>query len=196
MNDRRMARIGLFGGSFDPIHVGHLILAREAKEQLSLDRVIFIPAAISPHKLHRTLAPAEARLEMVRAAVGDEPGFEVDDCELRREGPSFTIDTVRLMKERNPGAALFYFIGEDNLEKLHTWREIEELRRLMQFVVLARNEGGVACEFPRVCRQIDVSSTEVRKRVARGQSIRYLLPASACEVIYRNGLYQNEEGEA
>jgi nicotinate-nucleotide adenylyltransferase len=191
-----MARVGLFGGSFDPIHVGHLILAREAKEQLGLDRVIFIPAAISPHKLHREPASAEARLEMVRAAIGGEPGFEVEDCELHREGPSFTIDTVRFLRERNPGDALFYFIGEDNLEKLHTWREIDELRRLVQFVVLARDAGEVACEFPRVCRQVDVSSTEVRKRVAHGQSIRYLLPAQACEVIHRNGLYQNEEGQA
>ncbi len=87
-----MARVGIFGGSFDPIHVGHLILAREAMEQLVLDRVIFIPAGISPHKLHRTPASAEVRLEMVRAAVEEEPGFEVDDCEVRREGPSFTID--------------------------------------------------------------------------------------------------------
>ena len=185
-------RTGLFGGSFDPIHIGHLILAREAKEELGLDRVIFIPAAISPHKLDREPAPAEARLEMVRAAVEGEAGFEVEDCEFRREGPSFTIDTVRWLRERNPADAFFYFIGEDNLAKLHTWREIEELRRLVQFVVLAREAGGAPCEFPCVCRQVDVSSTEVRKRVARGQSIRYLLPHRACEVIYRNGLYRNE----
>ncbi|MGH8048526.1 MAG: nicotinate-nucleotide adenylyltransferase [Chthoniobacterales bacterium] len=187
-----MARVGLFGGSFDPIHVGHLILARDAKEQLGLERVIFIPAAISPHKLHREPAPAEARLEMVRAAVEGEPGFEVEDCEIGREGPSFTIDTVRLLLERRPGDEFFYFIGEDNLEMLHTWREIDELKRLVQFVVLAREAADRECEFPRVCRQVAVSSTEVRKRVACGQSIRYLLPDQACEIIYRNGLYRNE----
>ncbi len=185
-------RTGLFGGSFDPIHVGHLILARDALEQLGLDRVIFIPAAISPHKLHREPAPAEARLEMVRAAVAGEQEFEVEDCELGRAGPSFTIDTVRLLRERHPGDEFFYFIGEDNLALLHTWREIDELRRQVQFVVLARDASAVACEFPRVCRQVDVSSTEVRKRVAHGQSIRYLLPQQACEVIHRNGLYRNE----
>lgn len=187
-------RTGLFGGSFDPIHVGHLILARDAREQLGLDRVIFIPAAISPHKLRRepAPAPAKARLEMVRAAVEGEPGFEVEGCELGREGPSFTIDTVRWLRERNPADAFFYFVGEDNLALLHTWREIAELRRLVQFVALARDASAVACELPRVSRQIDVSSTEVRKRVARGQSIRYLLPHRACEVIYRNGLYRNE----
>jgi nicotinate-nucleotide adenylyltransferase len=186
------ARIGLFGGSFDPIHIGHLILAREAKEELGLDRVIFIPAAISPHKLHRVPAPAEARLEMVRLAVEGEPGFEVDDCEIGREGPSFSIDTVRLLRERHPGDEFFYFIGEDNIAKLHTWREIDELRRLVQFVVLARDAEAEACEFPRVSRQIAVSSTEVRKRVAQGQSIRYLLPHRASEVIYQQGLYRNE----
>ncbi len=185
-------RTGLFGGSFDPIHIGHLILAREAKEHLGLDRVIFIPAAISPHKLHRTPAPAAARLEMVRAAAKGEEGFEVDDCELLREGPSFTIDTVRSLRERNPGDAFFYFIGDDNLEKLHAWKAIDELRRLVQFVVLTRQEPDRECEFPRICRQVAVSSTEVRKRVAQGLSIRYLLPEKACEVIYRNGLYRNE----
>ncbi len=86
----------------------------------------------------------------------------------------------------------FIFIGEDNVAKLHTWREIDELRRLVQFVVLARDSDGVACEFPRVCRQVGISSTEIRKRVADGLSIRYLLPETACEVIHRNGLYRNE----
>ena len=140
-------RIGLFGGSFDPIHIGHLVLAREAREQLELDRVIFIPAAISPHKLHREPAPAEARLEMVCAAIAGEPGFEADDCELTREGPSYTVDTARLMRARWPGAELFYFIGEDNLAKLDTWREIETLRELVHFVVLsaARSEATCAC---------------------------------------------------
>ena len=185
-------RTGLFGGSFDPIHVGHLILAREAREQLGLDRVIFIPAAISPHKLHRTPAPADARLAMVRAAVGGEEGFEVEDCELSRKGPSFTIDTVRLLRARNPEDAFFYFIGDDNLKKLSTWKAIDELRRLVQFVVLTRQAVDRECEFPRVCRQVDVSSTEIRNRVARGDSIRYLLPDKACELIYQNGLYRNE----
>jgi nicotinate-nucleotide adenylyltransferase len=185
-------RVGLFGGSFDPIHIGHLILAREAREQLGLDRVIFIPAAISPHKLDREPAPAHARLEMVRAAVEGEPGFEVDDSEIQRDGPSYTIHTIRHFRERRPSDELFYFIGADNLPSLDTWREIEELRKLVQFVVLERESGGGPCEFPRVYRQIDVSSTEVRNRVARGQSIRYLLPYRACEVIYRLGLYRNE----
>lgn len=185
-------RTGLFGGSFDPIHIGHLILAREAREQLGLDRVIFIPAAISPHKLDRRPAPAAARLEMVRAAIAGEAGFECDDCELHREGPSFTIDTVRTMRVRYPDDAFFYFIGGDNLAKLDTWCEIGELRRLVQFVVLDRRGGGTGAGLLRVSRPVEVSSTEIRNRVARGESIRYLLPDKACEVIYRNGLYRDE----
>ncbi|HEY8901062.1 MAG TPA: nicotinate-nucleotide adenylyltransferase [Chthoniobacterales bacterium] len=185
-------RTGLFGGSFDPIHIGHLILAREAREQLGLDRVVFIPAAISPHKLHRRPAPAEARLEMVRAAIEGEAGFECDDCELHREGPSFTVDTVREMRARHPDEEFLYFIGEDNVALLDTWREIGELRRLVEFVVLDRDVGGAIGEFRRVCRQMDVSSSEIRNRVARGESIRYLLPDKACEVIYRERLYRDE----
>lgn len=185
-------RTGLFGGSFDPIHVGHLLLAREAKEQLGLDRVIFIVAAISPHKLDRTPAPAADRLAMVRAAVAGEPGFEVEDGELTREGPSFTVDTVRALRERYPDDAFFYFIGADNVAKLPTWREIDALRRLAEFVVLDRGEDVDTTGFLRVARQVDVSSTEIRKRVARGKSIRYLLPEAAREVIERNELYRNE----
>ncbi len=185
-------RIGLFGGSFDPIHVGHLILAREVREQLGLERVVFIPAAVSPHKLDRHPAPAEARLAMVRAAIEGEAGFDCDDCELRREGPSYTIETVRTMRARWPGAELYYFIGTDNLAKLETWREIGELRRLAEFVVLDRGEAKAMEGFRCVGRRVEVSSTEIRNRVARGDSIRYLLPDKACEVIYREGLYRNE----
>jgi len=185
-------RTGLFGGSFDPVHFGHLILARDAMEQLSLDRMVFIPAAISPHKLDDPPAPADARLEMLRESVKGEPGFEVDDCELRREGPSFTVDTVRGYRERFPDDELFYFIGDDNIAKLHTWREIDTLRRLARFVVMSREGGAVPDEFLRVHRRLELSSTEVRNRVARGLSIRYLLPESACDVIYRRGLYRHE----
>ena len=121
MNPRQ--KIGLFGGSFDPIHHGHLILARDAMEQLGLEKVIFIPANISPHKLDHPPAPAHARCEMVAAAIVEEPRFALDSCEVDREGISFAVDTVRLMIQRHPEADFFYFIGEDNLAALHklTW---------------------------------------------------------------------------
>jgi nicotinate-nucleotide adenylyltransferase len=190
MNPRQ--KIGLFGGSFDPIHHGHLILARDAMEQLGLARVIFIPANISPHKLDQPPAPAKARCEMLAAAIEDEPGFEVDCCEVDREGVSFAIDTVRMMIQRHPETDFYYFIGEDNLTALHTWKEIEELRRLAPFVVLARGGTPANSEFQVVTRHIDISSTDIRKRIADGLPVRYLLPDKTCKIIQRHGLYRNE----
>jgi nicotinate-nucleotide adenylyltransferase len=184
--------LGLYGGTFDPIHHGHLILGRDAIEELKLDRLIFVPATISPHKLHRTAAPPELRLEMARAAVADEPRFDVDDLELRRPAPSFTIDTVLEMKRRHPDAALFYLIGEDNVAELHTWRRIGELTKLAQFVVLNRTDGRAAHPFPTLARRIDVSATEIRRRVANGESIRYLVPERVWKIIQQNNLYAEE----
>jgi nicotinate-nucleotide adenylyltransferase len=185
-------KIGLFGGSFDPIHHGHLILARDAMEKLGLAKVIFLPANISPHKLDHPPAPAKARCEMVAAAIAGEPGFEMDPCEVEREGVSFAVDTVRLMIQRHPATDFFYFIGEDNLAALHTWKEIGELRRLAPFVVLGRGKTPANPEFPAISRHIDISSTDIRKRIAAGQSVRYLLPDKTCEIIQRLGLYRNE----
>lgn len=187
-----LRKIGLFGGSFDPIHHGHLILAREALESLGLDRVIFIPAGVSPHKLGRPPAPAELRGRMVAAAVDGEDRLGWDDCEIRREGPSFAIDTVRAMLERFPGAEISYFIGEDNLPALHTWKEIGELRRLVRFVVFSRGGGGADHGFPVVSRRVDISSTDIRNRIASGLSARYLLPEAACHLIAQHQLYRNE----
>lgn len=185
-------RIGLYGGSFDPIHFGHLILAREARERLGLTKVVFIPAWQSPHKLDRVPTPAEARLAMVRAAVEGEEGFEVDDLEIRRGGVSFTIQTVREYRERFPEAEFFYFIGGDNVRDLSTWVEIEELRRLVSFVVLSRGAEAAESEFPLIERRVDISSSEIRNRIARGLSVRYLLPARTCVEITKLKLYRND----
>jgi nicotinate-nucleotide adenylyltransferase len=185
--------IALFGGTFDPIHHGHLILAREALEQLTLDRVVFIPAAHSPHKLAHRPSPAEVRLEMVRAAVADEPKFEVDDSEIHRPGPSFTIDTVEAWRARAPNAVLFYFIGHDNVRELHTWRRFAELFTLVQFVVFGRGEDGAPHGFPTIARRVDISATDVRARVARGASIQYLVPESVRAIIAARTLYQGNQ---
>lgn len=187
-----LRKLGLFGGSFDPIHHGHLILAREALESLGLDRVIFIPSGISPHKLARPPAPADLRCQMVEASVRDEPGLDWDDCEIRRPGPSFAIDTVREMAARHPGAELYFFIGEDNLAGLHTWKDIAVLRALARFVVMSRGHGTPDQGFPVISRPIDISSTEIRNRIATGLSVRYLVPESACEIISQHRLYRND----
>lgn len=187
-----LRKLGLFGGSFDPIHHGHLILAREALESLGLDRVIFIPSGISPHKLDRPPAPAEFRCKMLEAALRNEAGLEWDDCEIRRTGPSFAIDTVREMAARHPGAELFFFIGEDNLASLHTWKDIALLRTLVKFVIMSRGLDAPDQSCPVVSRQIDISSTEIRNRIARGLSVRYLVPDCACEIISQHRLYRND----
>ena len=185
-------KIGLFGGSFDPIHHGHLILARDAMESLVLDRVIFIPANVSPHKLEHPPAPACLRCEMVEAAIAGESRFSMDACEAEREGPSYAVDTVRLMLRRFPKAEFFYFIGEDNVSSLHTWREIDEFKKLASFVVLARGDLEPLEGFPVISRNIDISSTDIRNRIARGLSVRYLLPDAVYAILARHQLYLND----
>lgn len=185
-------KIGLYGGSFDPIHNGHLILARDAMERLELDKVVFLPAGISPHKLDRPPAPPEARCLMLATAIADEPCFEMDACEIEREGPSFTIDTVQLFRNRYPGAKLYYFIGDDNLPELDTWRDIANLRESAHFVVLSRAGMPFLSEFPIITRHIEISSTEIRNRIARGLSVRYMVPLPACDVIAKLGLYRDD----
>lgn len=185
-------KIGLFGGSFDPIHHGHLILARDAMESLGLDRVIFIPVNVSPHKLAHPPVAARLRCEMVAVAIAGESRFSMDSCEAEREGPSFAVDTVRLMRRRFPQAELFYFIGEDNVSSLHTWREIDELKKLASFVVLARGNLQPVEGFPVISRNIDISSTDIRNRIARGLPVRYLLPDAVCAILTRHQLYLND----
>ena len=183
-------KIALFGGTFDPIHHGHLILAREAVEQLQLDRLIFIPNTVSPHKQARVTTPSGLRLEMVQAAIQGEERFVADDQELKRSGPSYAIDTVEETRRRFPGAQLVYLIGEDNVAELHTWRRFDDLQRMAQFVVLSRTGHSRTHAFPVVERDIDISSTEIRKRIANGASIRYLVPEKVLSIIEKHNLYR------
>jgi nicotinate-nucleotide adenylyltransferase len=183
--------IALYGGTFDPVHHGHLILAREARETLALDRVVFVPAAQSPFKPGVISAPPEVRVAMIRAAIEGEEGFELDASEVERGGTSYTIDTVLAARARWPEAALFWFIGHDHIPKLEKWRRYPELRELVQFVVFARggqDDGGRG--FPTISREVDISATDIRGRVAQGRSIRYLVPESVRAMIARHDLYR------
>lgn len=175
--------IGIFGGSFDPVHHGHLILARDALEQLRLERIIFVPAKISPHKLDRPPSPPELRLGLLRAAIEGEPRFSVDPLELSREGPSFAIDTVRAFCAAMPDAEFFYFIGDDNLEELHTWKDIGELKKLARFAVFTRGGHAIPDGWPSIHRRIEISSTEIRKRIAAGASVRYMVPENVRAIL-------------
>lgn len=185
-----MKKIGIFGGSFDPIHHGHLILAREALEILTLDQVLFIPAARSPHKRENAPAGAGTRWAMLEAAIADEKGFAASRMELDRPAPSYSVETMEELRAGNPDAEFFFLVGEDNLSKLPTWYRFDDLARLVQFVVLDRTGSDVEYSYPAVRRKIDISATTIRKRVASGQSIRYLVPEAVEQIIRRQNLYQ------
>lgn len=199
--------VALFGGSFNPIHNGHLIAARGVAERLGVARLILVPSAMPPHKIGADLAPAEDRLEMARLAIAGERGWEVSDCELRRTGPSYTLDTVRQFREAmGPGTPLIWIIGADSLPELVSWYRIEELVELCRIVTAARPGWekpplrGLAArlgpepiarlaadvlETPR----IDIAATDIRARIRAGRSIRYLVPDAVAAHIARRGLY-------
>ncbi|HZE12267.1 MAG TPA: nicotinate-nucleotide adenylyltransferase [Chthoniobacterales bacterium] len=185
-----MKKIGIFGGTFDPVHHGHLILARDAIEQLELDELLFIPAALSPHKLEQTPAIADARVEMLRAAIQGEPRFCLDTLELERPAPSYAVDSIEALRIREPGAQFVYLIGEDNVARLSTWHRFPELSQMVQLAVLDRTGLKTEHPFPTVRRHVDISATDIRNRVARGQSIRYLVPLAVEEIIRQRQLYR------
>jgi nicotinate-nucleotide adenylyltransferase len=186
-----LRKIGIYGGTFDPIHHGHLILAREARERLGLEKIIFVPAAISPFK-DLPVANAQDRVRMLRAAITNEPGFAMDEVELHRPGPSYTIDTIEEFRTREPEAEIFLLLGQDNVPSLSQWHRFEELRKLVKFVVLDRTGEETNHPYLVVQCKIDISATEIRKRVASNGSIRYLVPQAVEEIIRREGLYQEK----
>jgi nicotinate-nucleotide adenylyltransferase len=187
-----MLRLGLYGGSFDPIHCGHLILARQALEDLSLDRVIFIPAAESPFKLNHSSAPAADRLAMVQLAVEGEPAFAVDPLEIGRQAPSYTIDTARTYRAQHPGETLFFLVGEDHVAALPKWNEFAELDQLVQFAILSRSDLPLKVDYPVVRRRFDLSSAEIRNRVANDLPISYLVPEKVLHYLQERKLYRGE----
>jgi nicotinate-nucleotide adenylyltransferase len=185
-----LKKIGIFGGTFDPIHHGHLILARDAREQLGLDSVIFVPAAISPHKLRLKPAAAESRMEMLRAAIEGESYFCLDTMELDRPGPSYTVETMEALKAREPDAEFVCLIGEDNVVQLPSWHRFSDLSKMVAFAVLDRTGVESTHPYPIIRRHLDISATDIRKRVARGESIRYLVPPAVQEIIRKRQLYR------
>ena len=193
-------RIGVLGGTFDPIHIAHLLLAEQAAEQLVLDKVLLVPAGDPWRKAGREVTPAVLRLEMVRRAVADNPLFEVDDREIRREGATYTIDTLREMRaEVDPDDDLFLLLGEDALADLPLWREPEAFPDYAT-VVVAPREGAELPETlpfdPVAIERIDmpymnVSATDLRHRARLGRSLRYLVPEPVRLFIEERGLYQD-----
>jgi len=190
-----MKRIGLFGGSFDPVHLGHLLVAQAAREELELERLFFIPAAQSPFKPESQPAAGNERLRLLRLALAGKSWCELDQQEITRGGVSFTIDTVRDYVQRYPESKIFYLIGADNVSLLPKWRDSGELARLVEFVAVPR-PGGTDAVFPAPFRgsklkgfPFGVSSSQIRSRVKAGMPIEHLVPDAVAEAIRNNRLY-------
>ncbi len=191
-------RLGVFGGTFDPPHVGHLAAAQEVLEALELDRVLFVPAGVPPHKREGAagITPGPLRMRMLKAAVGDDPRLSISDMELRRDGISWTVDTVRDLREARPDAQLYLVLGADQWRAFGTWKEPWEIARRATPVVMTREGEGVASseqELPGCLEvpvpRIDISSTDIRERVRDGRSIRYLVPDDVRRIIEAAKLY-------
>ena len=192
-------RMGVLGGTFDPIHVGHLIAAEGVRVELQLDRVIFLPAAAPPHKDSADISDAGHRLQMVRLAVEDNPAFEVSEVELRRGGTSYTIETIRQLKAENgPDVDLFFLMGGDSVLEITTWRDYGSLLEECTVVAFPRPGQDLSRVDPEIrgriqevrTREIDVASRDIRERVRQGKSIKYMVPSAVEEYVLTHGLYE------
>ncbi|HET6511554.1 MAG TPA: nicotinate-nucleotide adenylyltransferase [Candidatus Kapabacteria bacterium] len=194
-----MQRIGIFGGSFNPPHVAHLIGAEVAREALHLDKVLLLPASIPPHKQKMKLPDPAVRLRMVEAAVADNPYLEACDLELRREGPSYTVDTLKELRGQYPGAQFVLIIGMDNLEIFHSWRSSDEILSLAELGVMVRPGYAKEKVKPELLEHVsfveipllEISGTEIRKRIEQGLSVRYFVADPVLRIIEAEGLYKD-----
>ncbi len=197
-------RLGVFGGTFDPPHLGHLILASEARAQLELDRLLWVLTSVPPHKLGQPISPLEDRLTMLRLALQDDPGFEISDVDIKRPGPHYTSDTIRLLREGNPGSTLILLLGGDSLRDLTTWHEPAALvTECDEIGVMRRPEDsvdveGVERQIPGITAKLrfvdapllEIASHEIRKRAAEGGPFRYYVPPRVYDYILEKGLYK------
>jgi nicotinate-nucleotide adenylyltransferase len=188
-------KLGIFGGTFNPVHLGHLLVAQAAIEELGLDKLFFVPAAQSPFKTKNEIAPAKIRLRLLRLALVGNTNCEIDGQEIRRGGISYTIETLRETAKKFPPAKLFYLIGADNISKLAEWREANELAKLAEFIAVPR-PGRIIAEFPKPFRgrilkgfPVEISSSQIRARVKAGLPIENLVPPFVADSIRAEKLY-------
>ena len=197
-------KVGVLGGTFDPVHIGHLIIAEEARLRLGLEKVIFMPAGQPRLRASDAYASAEDRLHMVELATADNPDFETSSLEIHRAGTTYTVDTLEELNNAfHEEASLFFIVGEDILEKFHLWKDPDRILQLCMLAVVTRKGAAspydgqwasrFGCTDGAVVRLdspvIEVSATDIRDRIARGQSLRYLVPKRVAEYITQRGLY-------
>jgi len=197
-------RIGIFGGTFDPPHLGHLILAAEAHYQCRLDRLLWVLTPDPPHKPDQKITPLEARLEMVQACIKDAPEFELSTIDMDRPPPHYAVDTVNLLRQARPGAEVLYLMGSDSLVNLHTWhRPLEFIQACDAIGVTRRSDeeidmAALEARLPGLAEKVQyvvsmilgISSAEIRQRVVSGAPVRYYLHPGVHELIQERGLYQ------
>lgn len=190
-----MSKVGIFGGTFDPIHIGHLITAQSVREIRNLDKIIFIPAFISPHKSDMKTSSAEDRLNMIKLAIDGIPFFDYSDIEIKKGGVSYTIDTLKELKKIHD--EMEFIIGYDNIFTFHTWKEPDEIMKLASIIVLKRKSSHPPqfedkyykkAVFVQT-RGIEISATDLRERVRKGLPINFLVPPKVMEYIYDHKLY-------
>ena len=198
-------RLGILGGTFDPIHHGHLLAAQEAYHQLALDRILFVPAGLPPHKPARPISPAEHRVRMVELAIADKPHFALSRVDVDRSGPSYTVDTLELLRARwGPDPRFFFIEGNDSLSELAGWYRPRRLIELCELAVVAR--PGSQIDLPELERRLpgitgrlhrvdmpllQISSSDLRARVRAGRSISYLVPPEVEAYVRQHGLYKD-----
>lgn len=196
-------RVGIFGGTFDPVHLGHMIIAEQVMEEMRLEKVVFVPGGIPPHKEASSVrASAEDRFEMVRTAVEGNEAFEVDRIETDAGRAMYTVETVPLLKEKHPGNEWFFITGADEVSNLLTWKEPDRLLEEVVMVAATRPGSDLARLdhleaglrnfdriFPVECSRVDISATGIRRRILQGKSIRYMVPEGVYEMIREKKLY-------
>ena len=187
-------KIGILGGTFNRVHIGHLILAEEAREKLCLDRIVFVPANLPPHKDNKNIAPADTRLKMLKLAIKGNKYFSASDIEIKRQGRSYTIDTLNEFKRKYPADELYFIIGSDLLKYLDAWKDLNEINKMIKFVAATR-PGYPLEEIPAYIqtlkiRAVDVSGFEVRQCIKEDKSFRYLVPDVVFNFINKKGLYK------
>lgn len=187
-------RIGILGGTFDPPHLGHLVIANEVLHTLKLDQIAFMPNQEPPHKMRKSGTTESDRVRMLELAIRDNPFFVIEKIELERQGKSYSLDTIKMLKERNPDVEYYFIIGADMVEYLPKWHGIEELAELVSFIGVNRPEYELESPYPVQyieVPQMDISSTLIRERCKKSFSIKYLLPDNVIHYIEENGLYES-----
>lgn len=187
-------RIGIVGGTFNPIHIGHLILAEEAREKLKLDKIIFVPAYFPPHKDNSDIAPASHRYKMISLAIKTNRYFLLSDTEIKRDGKSYTIDTLRELKKIYPDDELFFIIGSDLLKYLDDWKDLSEIIKMVSFIAATR-PGYPLEKIPSYIstipiRAVDICGFEIRNAIKENKSFRYLVPEAVFKYIQKKRLYK------